>query len=428
MFADGAAPTQWEFGRYSRRLLRQQEFAVTDIVFSQGTLGLLATHPANAMVTDSAAAGTAMSTGFKTDNAKIGVTPDRRPQRTALEAAKAAGKRTGLVTTAALYDASPAAFAVHAAMRGDAQSIVEQYLALEPDVLLGGGADYFLPSVRGGKRRDGRDLIAAFAAKDYEVVREPAGLKAATGSRLLGLFADGHMDLELDRVPAKQPSTAEMTAAALHVLSKESSRGFVLFVENENIDTAGHHNDAASLMHALWAFDDAVQIALDFQRRVPDTLLVVTSDHETGGLSITYAQRELSPVWHHTLFFAGDAQLGMLAGITMSFAAMLEKFRSNPQPGVLDDLLARHYPGFRLDPDLRALLLANRPLDRNFTFGPVNILGRAVARQTGFYWGTSGHTTEPVLVGAMGPGAELFRGYQDNADFGKHLLRLIDGR
>jgi len=95
---------------------------------------------------------------------------------------------------------------------------------------------------------------------------------------------------------------------------------------------------------------------------------------------------------------------------------------------VLDELLAKHFPGFRLDPDLRELILKQQPLERNYSYGVQNVLGRMVARQTGYYWGTSGHTPEPVLVGAMGPGAELFRGYQDNTDFGRHLHRLINGR
>jgi len=95
---------------------------------------------------------------------------------------------------------------------------------------------------------------------------------------------------------------------------------------------------------------------------------------------------------------------------------------------VLDKLVAEHFPGFKLDPDLRELILTQKPLERNFTYVPQNLLGRMVARQSGYYWGTSGHTPEPAVVGAIGPGAELFRGYQDNTDFGKHLHRLIQGK
>jgi alkaline phosphatase len=428
LFADGAAPTQWDFGRYSSTVLRRQPFVTTEIVFRQGVMGLLTTSPEGAYVTDSAAAASAMSTGFKVANGAISMTPDGASPRTVMQAAKAAGKRIGLVTTATVYDATPAAFALHSKSRRDSQALVDQLLALEPDVLMGGGSEYFLPEgAAGGKRKDGKDVIAAFRAKGHHVARTPAEL-AGAGPKLLALFAEGDMDFEVDRDPSREPTTAEMAAAALKALEQQSPKGFVLLVENENVDTAGHHNDPASLMRALWAFDDAVKIALEFQRRHPETLLIVTGDHETGGFSPTYALKDLSSTSSSNRFYSGDVQLRMLERITMSFEAVNEKLGKNPSGEVLDQILAQHYPGFRLDPDLRELILGRKTDERNFSYLPHNALGRMVARQTGYYWGTSGHTPEPVLVGAMGPGAELFRGYQSNTDFGKHLHRLIEGK
>jgi alkaline phosphatase len=427
MFADGAGPTQWDFGAYSSRVLRGQPFATTEVVFRQGALGLLTTSPQNAYVTDSAAAASAMATGVMVANGAISMAPDGTSPRTVMETAKAAGKRIGLVTTATVYDATPAAFAVHAKSRRDYQAIVDQYLAMEPDVLMGGGAEYFLPKgVDVGKRTDGKDVIAAFRAKGHQVVRTPVELTAAAGPKLLALFSDDDMDFEIDRDPKAEPTTAEMATAALKALGQGSPNGFVLLVENENVDTAGHHNDAASLMRALWAFDDAVKVALEFQRRNPDTLVIVTGDHETGGFSPTYALRELGKA--DTRFYARDEHVRMLERVTMSFRTVAEKLGKTPSDQALDDLLAKHFPGFRLDPDLRALILAGKTDERNFSYAPNNVLGRMVARQTGYYWGTSGHTPEPVAVGAMGPGAERFRGFQGNTDFGKHLHQLIGGR
>jgi alkaline phosphatase len=429
MFADGAAPTQWDFGRYTSRLLRNEPFATTEVIFREGVLGLMTTSPHGPYVTDSAAAASAMSAGFKVANGAVSVTPDGKPVRTIMPAAKAGGKRIGLVTTATGYDATPAAFSLNAKSRRDSQALVDQYLALEPDVLMGGGADYFLPAgTPGGKRKDGKDVIAAFRAKGYQTARNTAELKAAAGPRLLALFADEDMDFELDRNPSQEPSTAEMAAAAIAVLSRNSPNGFVLLVENENVDTAGHANDAASLMRALWAFDDAVKVALEFQRRNPDTLVIVTGDHETGGFSPPYALKDLSTLSSKNRFYSGDEQLRMLGRITMSLGAANEKLGRKPSGEALDKLLAEHFPGFRLDPDLREHILKQQTLERNFSYVTQNTLGRMVARQTGYYWGTSGHTPEPVAVGAIGPGAELFRGYQDNTDFGKHLHRLIQGK
>jgi alkaline phosphatase len=427
LFADGVASTQWEYGRYASSVLRQQSFATTDIVFKQGVLGLASTYPHGAFVTDSAAAGSAMSTGFKVVNGAISITPDGKPVRTAMEVAKASGKRIGLVTTATVYDATPAAFSVHAKSRTESQNIVDQYLALEPDVLLGGGAEYFLPAP-GGKRKDGKDVIAAFRAKGWQVARNSAELKSASGPKLLGLFSDDDMDFEIDRDAAKEPNTEEMAAAALKALSQSNANGFVLLVENENTDTAGHANDAAALLRALWAFDDAVKVALEYQRSHPDTLILITGDHETGGFSPTYALKDLSSLASSNRFTVGEAQLKMLSRITMSFNMVKEKLGDKPACPALDELLAKHFPGFTLDKDLRELVLTGRPLERNTSYLPQNTLARMVARQAGFYWGTSGHTPEPVVIGALGPGAQLFRGYQDNTDFGKSLHRLISGR
>ncbi len=430
LFADGVASTQWEFGRYSSAVLRQQTFAATDVVFKQGTLGLASTYPHGAFVTDSAAAGSAMSTGYKVENGTISITPDGKPARTAMEVAKASGKRIGLVTTATIYDATPAAFSVHAKSRTESQNIVDQYLALEPDVLLGGGAEYFLPATAaGGKRKDGKDVLATFRAKGWQVARNTAELKAANGAKLLGLFSDDDMDLEIDRDAAQEPTVAEMATAALKALSQTNPNGFVLLVENENTDTAGHANDAAALMRALWAFDDAVKVALEFQRTNPDTLILITGDHETGGFSPTYAQKDLTSLGSSNRLTVGEAHLQMLERITMSLNRVKEKLGVKPEGAALDALLAKHFPEFKLDKDLREFVLENRPLERNAAYAPLqNTLARMIARQAGFYWGTGGHTPEPVVIGAMGPGAQLFRGYQDNTDFGKSLHRLIERR
>ena len=109
----------------------------------------------------------------------------------------------------------------------------------------------------------------------------------------------------------------------------------------------------------------------------------------------------------------------------MSFAAFQQKLGRKRSAEQLDTVLASAYPAFRLDPDLRRVILEGKPTERNFARVTENALGMMVARQTGFYWGTSGHTPEPAMVGAIGPGASLFHGYQDNTDFGKHLHQLL---
>ena len=256
LFADGTTSSQYEFGRYSSALLRQQSFAVTDIVMAKGQYQLMKTESANYFVTDSAAAGSAMSTGYKVNNGSISITPDGKAPPTIMEVAKDKGKRIGLLSTAPIYDATPAAFSVHAKSRRDYELIVNQYLELAPDVLMGGGSNYFLPnSLPGGKRQDGKNVIEAFKAKGYQYINTPEQLNQIKSIKLLGLFADEDLDYEIDRNSQETPNLAQMVTAALQVLNQDSkkskNRGFVLFAENENTDSAGHHNDAAALMRDL---------------------------------------------------------------------------------------------------------------------------------------------------------------------------------
>lgn len=431
LFADGATTTQWEFGRYSSELIRKKSFLVTQEVINRGFIGLMTTSSNNAYVTDSAAAASAMSTGHKVNNGSISMSPDGNPLPTLLAEAKKRGKQIGLISTATIYDASPAAFSVNVKSRRDYQEIVDRYFILKPQVLMGGGIDYFLPNnLAPGKRKDGRNMLDEFMVQGYQIHRSISDLSQVKRKPLLGLFAEEDMDFEIDRDPKIQPSLAQMTRAALEAL--DPKQGFVLFVENESIDTAGHRNDVAALMHDLWAFDDAVKVALDFQKRNPKTLLIVTGDHETGGFSPTYAMKSLSGAKNNQLY-VDDTQIQRIAGFKISLQELSDRLDKKSKEGGSPELLRAYliaqleenFPGIRLEPDLEKAILEKQVLQLNQTYVPANLLGQMIARQTGFYWGTSGHTSEPALVAAIGPGASLFKGYFDNTDFAKILLQLM---
>lgn len=438
LFADGTTSSQYEFGRYSSALLRQQSFAVTDVVMAKGHYQLMKTESANYFVTDSAAAASAMSIGYKVNNGAISITPDGKTPPTIMQAAKEVGKRIGLLSTAPIYDASPAAFSVHAKSRRDNELIVNQYLELAPDVLMGGGSNFFLPNtVLGGKRQDGKNVIEAFQGKGYQYINKPEQLNQIKPSKLLGLFADEDLDYEIDRNAQETPNLAQMVTAALQVLNKDAklskNKGFVLFAENENTDSAGHQNDVAALMRDLWAFDDAVKVALEFQKQNPDTLVIVTGDHETGGFSPTYGRKNLGPAGNTNYLNVNTEQLKQIERYKISLKEFSEKFRakakqtsSNAELSTyLNTLLQDNFPGLALDDDLREKILTQGQLNPNSNYLPSNILGLAIARQTGFYWGTAGHTPAPITVAAIGPGSQVFKGLDDNTAFATKLRWLI---
>ena len=442
LFADGATASQYEFGRYTSEKLRQESFAITDIVMSKGYSQLMSTESANYFVTDSAAAASAMSTGYKVNNGVISVTPNGERPETLLKFAKANKKRIGLVSTAPIYDASPAAFSVHAKNRRESELIVNQYLDLSPEVLMGGGSDFFLPkSEQGGKRSDGKNMIDEFKSNGYQYVSKPNELSSIRSPKLLGLFAVEDIDFEIDRNQTDAPNLAQMLSAALKALTLPSkppsiNSGFVLFVENENTDSAGHQNDVAALMRDLWAFDDAVKVALEFQKQNPDTLLIVTGDHETGGFAPTYGRKNLNPAGPNNYLNVAQSELKQVASIKMSLKEFSERFKAKSKEGAsavdletyLSLLLQDNFPGIELDADLRKAILAQSQFGANYNYLPSNILAQAIARQTGFYWASSGHTPTPITVAAIGPGAQIFRGYGPNTQFSNKLKKLIQAR
>jgi alkaline phosphatase len=236
----------------------------------------MTTSSVNGTITDSAASGTAIATGRKVFNDVVSVAwpGDGSPLETLLEVCKARGKKTGLVTTSYLTDATPAAFGAHAASRSYGAQIAACYLnQTRPDVLLGGG----------GNGLAGPAAVAA----GYTVVEDRAGLMAAdTGavSRVCGLFGATYMPYVYDGLGA-YPTLSEMTVRALDFL-QDAPEGFFLLVENENIDSAAHVKDIVRLVPEMLAFQDAVQTALDWAQGRDDTLILVLADHETGGLTV----------------------------------------------------------------------------------------------------------------------------------------------
>ncbi|MBW8003082.1 MAG: alkaline phosphatase [Planctomycetes bacterium] len=244
--------------------------------------GWIRTHSADSAVTDSAAAGTALAVGVKTDNKMIGMTADGTKYQTILEAVKEKGFATGLVVTSAITHATPASFGSHVTRREMENEIAEQLIENEITVLFGGGREFFLPKAnRKSKRNDQRDLIVQARALGYLYIETAAQLKKVRDGKVLGLFQDGALTTE-----KPEPSLAELTEKALEILSKDED-GFFLMVEGSQIDWKAHENNADGVVKQLIDFDEAVKVAVDFASRDGQTLVIVTADHETGGLTIT---------------------------------------------------------------------------------------------------------------------------------------------
>lgn len=265
-------------------------------------IGLVGTNSVSTdeLVTDSAAAATAFATGVKTLNGAGGVDANGQNVTNIVELAKAAGKSVGLVTTSQVSDASPACFAAHVADRDDQSEIARQYIEdAQVDVILGGGEDRWLPEGSAGaypdnpaedpeeqSESDKGDLIARAQELGYAYVSDSAGLESAAGPKLLGLFANEEMFQQFPEGEGDSydpvVTLEQMVTKAIEILS-QNPNGFFLFVEEEAIDEMAHANNASLTLKGVEELDKAVAVALDYATANPDTLLLVTADHECGG-------------------------------------------------------------------------------------------------------------------------------------------------
>jgi alkaline phosphatase len=256
---------------------------------SMPVTGVVLTHSANALVTDSAAAGTALATGHKTNNGTISQTPEGKPLVSLLKLAQTLGKAGGIISTKFITDATPAVFVSNAAKRSQRETIAKQTIESGAQVILGGGREDFLPRKDGGARSDEVNLLDEAKRLGYQVVQSREEMASANGGRILGLFAESSMT-DGD----SEPTLAEMTAKAISVLAR-NPKGFFLMSEGAKIDSEAHANNAEGVVREVLDFDKAVQTALEFAKKDKQTLVVVTADHDTGGLSVLEPSNDNQP-------------------------------------------------------------------------------------------------------------------------------------
>lgn len=254
-------------------------------------------------ITDSAASATAYASGVKTYNGAIGMNADKKTVQTLMEVAKSAGKSTGVVTTSQITDATGAAFGAHVEDRSKQSDIALQLLTKSKvDVLLGGGEDFWYPAGNPGKFPDEPaedpsekskgtqgNLVDKAKQLGYTYVTNTKDMQNAKGSKLLGLFANEEMFQQNPEgegdIYDPVVSLPDMTKKAIDTLAK-NNKGFFLMVEEEGTDEFAHANNAKMTIKAGQALDQSVQVAKDFAKKNPDTLVLVLADHETGGFSI----------------------------------------------------------------------------------------------------------------------------------------------
>ena len=239
------------------------------------TVGLAKTYCCDRLITDSGAAGTALATGHKTRYHAVGVDPEGKPLLTLTDLAAAKSKSTGVVVTCRLNDATPAAFCAHNSDRDQAEALIADYAGCGVDFIFGGGKRYFC------ERKDGRNILEEMKALGYQTPENQEQLNAIQTGKVLAVWADH----DLPRPSVRKEMLTESTMKALELLS-QNKKGFVLMVEASQIDDYGHANQLDPLVEEILDFDRTIGKVFEWAAADGETLVVVTADHETGGLTL----------------------------------------------------------------------------------------------------------------------------------------------
>src|SRR6056297_820153 len=248
-------------------------------------IGFSKTHSSDNYITDSAAGGTAISTGVKTYNGAIGVDPEKNPVETILEKAEEKGLATGLVSTSSITHATPASFIAHQTSRNMYEEIAADFLKTDIDVFIGGGYNHF------ANREDGLNLIEKLKENGYKVEQDISKIKKVKKGKLAGLTAPAHNA----RIEERGDMLEVATETALNIL-KRNKKGFFLMVEGSQIDWGGHAASTIYVVEDMLDFDKAVGEAIEFASKDKETLVIVTADHEPGGMAILEGNPETGMV------------------------------------------------------------------------------------------------------------------------------------
>ncbi|WED20842.1 alkaline phosphatase [Vibrio sp. JC009] len=395
--------------------------------------GIITTQSSDSLITDSAAAGTALATGVKTDNGVISMTPDGKKLATLLEGAEKNGWATGLVSTTRLTHATPAVFAAKNENRGNENEIAADFVDSGVDFFAGGGFRNFITG-EGSKRKDDRNLVKEFEADGYKtfIGKDSTSsfmkMSPKAGDKVFAAFTKSHMPYEVDRINANinVPSLADMTDKAIELLAKDKD-GFFLMVEGGRIDHAGHANDIAGNIHDTIAFDNAVKSALDFYNKHPkETLVVVVGDHETGGMGLGLGKQ-----YFMNLDRVANYKESIDDGLEHVYKKKLNKDRAAFYNHIADkfaltDLTAEEKASIEKAMDF----VDAGQKDTKKVWGGYDPVAMAVAHVTskraGVYWTSYAHTAIQLPVSATGVASADFGGFSDNTDVAKKLAKLMD--
>lgn len=389
--------------------------------------GINTTHSNNSLVTDSAAAATALATGYKTNNGTVSISPSGNILPTLAERLKKAGYKIGIISSTRLTHATPAAFSSHVLSRGMENEIAEQFLLKEYDFLAAGGYRHFIPQNHTelkSKREDNKDLVNEFKKKKYSTFIGPNDFlkfknsKPIRNGKILALPTYSHVPYEVNN--KKDAILPMFVEKGIEHLS-EDGMPFFMMIEGGRIDHACHAHDAHAAIHETLTLDLALKKVLEFyNKHKEETLIVLVGDHETGGLGLGFAKNYFLKLEELT---KAKISLDMIpSSLCKSKVSEIKQFADkylglNNLSQKEEKIITRA---------LEACLKDEVSPESYGSYNPIRVaFGHLTSLRANLFWTTFGHTAVQLPLSAIGKDSIKFTGFKDNTQIAKTLANIL---
>lgn len=377
---------------------------------------LMDTASASSIVTDSSAGSSAWGGGVRVPNGSLNVGANGETYLPIFQKFKKAGKMAGCVTTVPITHATPAGFCVNSKSRNSQEDIAEQYLDLGFDIMMGGGNQYFAAD----KRKDKKDIYAAYRGKGWQVARTRAEMLAASNDKpMLGVFGEDAVPYFIDRnndaeLKNSVPSLAEMAQKAIDRM-KNHPKGFVLQIESGKVDWAAHANDVAGLIYDQVEFDEAIKIAMNFAEKDKQTLVIITTDHGNANPGIIYGKN-------------ANTNFDSVQKYTHTNEWILNEIHTDSSVAKVREIIDYANGTAISEEDAKSILTYYDGLHKdegglyNYKKLPFKAFAEMQKKSNSVGWISMDHSADYVELAMFGPGSELLKPFVKNTDL--HYLML----
>ena len=377
---------------------------------------LMDTASASSIVTDSSAGSSSWGGGVRVPNGSLNVGANGEMYLPIWQKFKKTGKMAGCVTTVPITHATPAGFCVNSKSRNSQEDIAVQYLDLGFDIMMGGGNQYFASD----KRKDQKDLYAAYVAKGYQVVKtRDEMLNASNDKPVIGVFADDAVPYYVDRnsdtnLKNTIPSLAEMAQKAIDRM-KSHPKGFVLQIESGKVDWAAHANDIGGLINDQVEFDEAIKVALEFAEKDKNTLVIITTDHGNANPGVIYGKN-------------ANENFDSIQKYTRTNEWILNEIHADSSIAQVRDIIASANGTTISEDDAKTVLTFYDGLHKeegglyNYKKLPYKAFAEMQKKSNSVGWISMDHSADYVELAMFGPGSELLKPFVKNTDL--HYLML----